>query len=567
MSQARPDSWRRPSFALLFLLAAGFEVARSAGQEFRLFRFETEIGLETFATTPAQQDGGLSVTASSRVELSGRIVTTKQLLVVDDRTYSLREYRVDADVQGEKQSISARRIADSIVVEIAAGGTSLRRSFPARGEVLVLDNLAMNHLALLAMRTAERGFQPETLQIVVPQVGALMPAYVTPEPPELNGSRKVGVLIGSVTEVIRIGPAGQIEGADIPSQGLRFKSTAPGTAPGATAPPDQPPAHRSEIDRSVPAGEARPTRVLFEEQPVSFDSKGTRLDGLLTLPRGGQKIPYPAVLFVHDAGAQDRDETLGPNHPFFELARGLAVYGIASFRYDKRTLAAPQTIHPLRSTVQDEVIDDALAALEFLRTKGAIDGRRIWILGHGLGGSLAPAIARADRGVSGIVALAGSLRPLDALLRDRILTAEGITGRSGGTIDTISDPDSRAALSMLDSVEAGTLPDARMVMGIGSRYLRDYRTRDLASDFAAFKGPSLLLFGAKDDQIGRADVDSWMAAAARAGKTNAVSQTFAGLGHLFIPISGEPSPEALTVPGNVDPGVIERVARFILTPP
>lgn len=562
MSQARSDSWKRPAFTLLLLLAAGIGVARSAGQEFRLFRFEKEIGLESFAVAPAPEAGLVSVTGASRVDMSGRIVTTSQLLVVEDRTYSLREYRVDADVQGEKQSVAARRIADSIVVEISAGGTGLRRSFHVSGEALVLDNLAMSHLALLAMRSAARAFRPETLQVVVPQVGALLDAHVAPEPPAPDGSRKIGVRIGSVTEVIRIGPTGVAVGADIPSQGLRYETAAIGAASSS----EQPPAPRTEVDRTVPVGEAKPTRALFEEQPVSFDSNGTRLDGILTLPRGGQRIPYPAVLFVHDSGAQDRDETLGPNRPFFELARGLAVYGIASFRYDKRTLAAPQTVHPLRSTVQDEVLDDALAALELLRTKGAIDGHRLWILGHGLGGSLAPTIARADGGVFGIIALAGSLRPIDAILRDRILAAGSGAGNLGGA-DPISGGDTRAMLAILDSLEAGTLPDSRIVMGIGSPYLRDYRARDLAGDFAGFKGPSLLLFAGKDDRIGPADVDSWTTAAARVGKKNSVSHTYPGLGHLFIPIVGEPSAEALTVPGNVDPAVIERVARFILTPP
>lgn len=61
------------------------------------------------------------------------------------------------------------------------------------------------------------------------------------------------------------------------------------------------------------------------------------LPGLLTLPDGAG--PFPAVLLVHGSGPQDRDEAVGPNRPFRDLAVGLAALGVASLRYDKRTFA------------------------------------------------------------------------------------------------------------------------------------------------------------------------------------------------------------------------------------
>ena len=52
------------------------------------------------------------------------------------------------------------------------------------------------------------------------------------------------------------------------------------------------------------------------------------LPGLLTLPDGAG--PFPAVLLVHGSGPQDRDEAVGPNRPFRDLAVGLADLGVAS---------------------------------------------------------------------------------------------------------------------------------------------------------------------------------------------------------------------------------------------
>ena len=40
---------------------------------------------------------------------------------------------------------------------------------------------------------------------------------------------------------------------------------------------------------------------------------------------------------VHGSGPNDRDETVGPNKLFRDLADSLAAYGIASLRYEKRT--------------------------------------------------------------------------------------------------------------------------------------------------------------------------------------------------------------------------------------
>lgn len=282
----------------------------------------------------------------------------------------------------------------------------------------------------------------------------------------------------------------------------------------------------------VPGEPAQPARALFEESPVRFVSKETNIDGIMTLPRGGWRVPYRAVLFVHGAGPLDRDETVGPNRPFYELARGLAVNGIASFRYDKRSLAAPQTLSPRTMTVREEVIDDAVAALDFLRYQSGIDSRKICILGHDLGGSLAPMIANAAGHVAGLIILAGSLRPLDEILP-------------------------------IDSLRSGMLPANRLILGMGERYLEDYRALDLRGSFRAFPGPILILQGGKDHRITRRDMDLWRETAASAGKSNVTFKDYPNLGHLFIPIAGDSSPETFLSPGNLDPGVIADIAGFV----
>ena len=151
----------------------------------------------------------------------------------------------------------------------------------------------------------------------------------------------------------------------------------------------------------VPARNAEyalPTYVKtdsFREKEVTIGTNEWALPGTLTTPVGNG--PFPAVVLVHGSGPNDRDETLGPNKPFKDLAGGLASKGVAVLRYEKRTKQHPSKLASIpKFTVKDEVIDDALAAVDLLRKTEAIDAKRVFVLGHSLGGMLVPRIGRLD---------------------------------------------------------------------------------------------------------------------------------------------------------------------------
>ena len=127
------------------------------------------------------------------------------------------------------------------------------------------------------------------------------------------------------------------------------------------------------------------------------------------------------MILVHGSGPHDRDETIGPNKPFRDLAHGLASQGIAVLRYEKRTKE-----HPVRMamsvntiTVKEETIDDAVAAFEALKSQEKIDPKRIFVLGHSLGGTLLPRIGKAKDGIAGFISLAGSTRPMEDLVLEQ----------------------------------------------------------------------------------------------------------------------------------------------------
>jgi hypothetical protein len=187
------------------------------------------------------------------------------------------------------------------------------------------------------------------------------------------------------------------------------------------------------IFRFIPTGTAPSARRKEEMKPVQarVETNGVRvrplvvgsplgpLQGALTLPAG--KGPFPGVVLVAGSGPSDRDETIGPNKPLRDIAEGLAAVGIASLRYDKRTLTyGAQMMARGDATVDDEVTDDALTAVDVLGQQKQIDARHLFVLGHSLGAMMAPRIGKRDPALAGLILLAAPARPQLDVMIDRL---------------------------------------------------------------------------------------------------------------------------------------------------
>src|SRR5579871_2843067 len=169
----------------------------------------------------------------------------------------------------------------------------------------------------------------------------------------------------------------------------------------------------------LPADTSQDYKPASYVKPGSFQSKEVTvgggewpLPGTLTLPRGAG--PFPALVLVHGSGPQDRDETIGPNKPFRDLAEGLASQGIAVLRYEKRTKVYSGKLASVKNfTVNEETVDDAAAGVALLRKTSGLDSKRVFVLGHSLGGMILHRVVKAAPQVRGLIMMAGSTRPLD----------------------------------------------------------------------------------------------------------------------------------------------------------
>jgi len=302
---------------------------------------------------------------------------------------------------------------------------------------------------------------------------------------------------------------------------------------------------------------------VFHEQDVTVGSGEWALPGTLTRPVGDG--PFPAVVLVHGSGPSDRDETVGPNKTFRDLAWGLASRGIAVLRYEKRTKQwAGKLIADARATltVKEETIDDALSAVALLRRIAGIDPARIYVLGHSLGGYLVPRIGAADPQIAGLIVMAGPTRPLEDMILEQQTYIAGLDG-------TIS-ADEKASLDLLaaqvahvkDPNLSATTPTADLPLGIAANYwldLRGYKPAELAK---GLKQPMLILHGGRDYQVTIADFDGWRSTLA--ARRDVQLRLYPTLNHLFIAGEGRSMPAEYETAGHVAEQVITDVAEWIL---
>ncbi len=297
----------------------------------------------------------------------------------------------------------------------------------------------------------------------------------------------------------------------------------------------------------------------WQERALSFAADDIKLPGLLTLPREGQ--PIAGVVLVHGSGSHDRDETIGPNKPFRDLAHGLAQRQIAVLRYDKRSLVDPGSFSGKPFTVQEEVIDDAAAALRLLAQQPELAGRPIFVAGHSLGAMLAPRIAAAQP-VAGMILLAAPARSLTEMFPQQMRYIAKLDG-SISTEEQRGLDEMQGLLVRIAALDAADREHEELMLGAPPAYWLDLRDHDPITAARRLQLPMLLLQGERDYQVTLADdYQSWITAFA--GVNSFRAQSFPGLSHLFMPAGDPPGPADYQKTGHVDDAVIEAIASWLV---
>lgn len=290
----------------------------------------------------------------------------------------------------------------------------------------------------------------------------------------------------------------------------------------------------------------------FREEPVELGHPEWRLGGTLTVPVAPG--PHPAVVLVHGSGPQDRDQTLGPNRVFRDLAQGLASQGIVVLRYDKRTHT-----HGVRMTavsVEAEVIEDALAALQMVRGRAEVDAGRVHLLGHSLGAQLGPEIAERDGRLAGLILLAAPARRIGELIAEQLAYLATLPQNQGEARQQIE-----AMQAQIARLHSPATPDTAVILGAPASWFRELDRHDPIRTALRLSIPLLVLHGERDYQVPPSDASAWADALKR--RPGAHVRLLSGLNHHFLHGEGPPNPAEYARPGHVAPVVISAIAEFI----
>lgn len=299
----------------------------------------------------------------------------------------------------------------------------------------------------------------------------------------------------------------------------------------------------------------------FMELPATVSSGEYALLATLSMPKGNG--PFPAVVLVHGSGPNDRDESIGPNKPFRDLAWGLASQGVAVLRYEKRTRSHPKyyQTNP-HYTVKDEVTDDADSALSLLgRTKG-VNAKSVYLLGHSLGAYLAPRIALGKKDIAGIIMLAAPTRHLEDLVVEQMrYIAENQPQGDKATMDKQIGMMDKARTEILG---LGPADSAKIILGVPGSYWLDLAKYNVVAVAKQVKAPMFILQGERDYQVTMTDFNSWKKELA--GSKNVTLKSYTKLNHLFIEGEGKCTPSEYDRDGFVAAYVVEDIIKWIKGP-
>jgi dienelactone hydrolase len=313
--------------------------------------------------------------------------------------------------------------------------------------------------------------------------------------------------------------------------------------------------------KSTAAGYTKPAyadTTLYQETEIRIKGlKNNDLVGLLTVPKKAKN--FPVVVLVHGSGPGDMDETVGANKPFKDLAAGLAAQGIATVRYVKRTLVYPTEITGA-FTVKEEVVNDALKAIELAATIPNADKKQIYLFGHSLGGMLAPRLANLAPQLKGIILAAAPARKLTDIIVDQnkymFAQLKDTTAATKKILDTALIEINRSRISKLGTMKADSL-----VLGLPASYWIDLNNYDQVAVAKKLSKKIMIIQGGNDFQIPEEDFKIWNAALAK--KSNATLKFYPELNHLLTPQTEKGSANQYQTPANVSDKLITDIAAWI----
>jgi len=302
-----------------------------------------------------------------------------------------RGMTIDATVRGQPHSIRTVVDGSSVKTEFTTSAQPGQKTDPIDpAAVLIVPSPFFSPYEALAQR------------LKTATAGAEIPIYNAP--------------IGSFAARVGESSAQQIQttGRLIAAKRTRVTLMTPGAPVDADIWTDEPgrmirlsiPAQSLEVVRDDVAAVSSRSVVISRanDQPVQIPSNGFSLVGTISAPAQAAAGKLPAVVLVGGSGPTDRDGLAYGIPILGEIAGALADAGFLVVRYDKRGIG--QSGGRAEAASLTDYADDVIAAVKMLASRKDVDPKRIAVIGHSEGGSVAMIAGAKDKRIAAIGLLA-----------------------------------------------------------------------------------------------------------------------------------------------------------------
>ena len=537
------------SLAVLASTAAHVTAQTASPSNFTIYLNSAQVGTEQITVT--EDADGYTISDTGRFAPPLDLVI-KEFTAKYDKSWRARELTIDSTVRGQSSLIHATVSGGTVTAEVSgAPGTPPQKLTEAVDpDALFLINPTMAPFEAVAARlqTATPG---TTLKLFQPGQGALT-GLVGPSTTEriqtvervINARRTLLTLqAGSVPPVdtqIWADEKGRLLRLQIPSQ-------------------------RLEVVREDMAAVStrRMTMSRANDEQVRVEANGFSLAGTLSKPEG-KTGKLPAVLLVSGSGPTDRDEVVAGIPIFGQLSDALASAGYIVLRYDKRGVG--QSGGRVESATLADYAEDARAAFRFLGDRKDVDPRRIAIVGHSEGGSLALLIASREKRVAGLALVAAVGTTGAELNMYQVTHALERSNRPEAERKATLDLQKRIQDAVISGKgwETIAVPD-NVRRQADTPYFQSVLTFDPEKAMKDVAQPILILQGSLDTQVPPSNADKLETFAKARKKAGAVDVVrVPGVNHLLVPAkTGEADEYARLSSERVSPDVISALTTWL----
>lgn len=297
---------------------------------------------------------------------------------------------------------------------------------------------------------------------------------------------------------------------------------------------------------------------LFKEVELTLGADDRAVPASLVLPHS----PRAAIIMLQGSGPADRNSSVGQLKPFKDLAWGLASKGIASVRFDKATFAHPGTLSE-NITVEEEYIYHARAAIALLHSRSEVAGLPIFILGHSLGGNIAPRVGKGEPSIAGLVILAGSTVALQRSAIRQMKYLNTLKDKTYHIPAAIIDAATKEAELVESPALSPSTPSLKLPFSVPASYWLDIRDYNPVSTAAGLGKPMLIMQGGRDYHVTlKDDFAGWKLGLD--GMVGVEFKVYDDMNHVFQKGEGMSSPDEYNVAGgHVDGDVVVYISGWI----